>query len=137
MGQVRLGSGKRSPDSLRYKHLFPSLSHIDMDGFQEKHSHCGVSDGKGDCISATAVMLALEFGCLSMLWLTWSASSSVLCLGAALFKVFQALFRSEVDHHCEPISKDHFCSTLLCKVFKIDLRYLWKYDCDYRPVQFT
>lgn len=73
MGQVRLGSGKRSPDSLRYKHLFPSLSHIDMDGFQEKHSHCGVSDGKGDCISSIAVMLALG------VWLLFNPLAHMVC----------------------------------------------------------
>lgn len=71
--------------------------------------------------------LLWEFGCFSMLWLTGSASFSVLgelCLGAALFKVFPGLFRGEADHHCEPISKDHFCSALLCKVFKVALRYI-------------
>lgn len=139
LGQVRLEPGKRSPESLRHKHLLLSLSRIDVDGFRRNtHIWC-IWWERRLCIFS--IMLALGVGlCFSMPELTWSASSSAwgeLCCGAALFQVFPGLFRCEVDHHCEPISKEHAFVLHCCGK---SLKLLWdpsgKNDCNYSPFQF-
>lgn len=76
VGAGEVGPGKRTPESLRHKCLLPSLSHIVMDRFQEKHPHV-MSDGKGVHASfQQKPRLPWALGCFSVCWLTWSAPSS-------------------------------------------------------------